>query len=178
MWESWASSLSSLANTNTWFFNQNSPEVGSSQFKKASRLQNSNLNYLLYCKLKWHNQANRRVGVGKGFPCKSVKLVLLANGNTWEVDSNTFFLSVKALYPYKLLPCMGSELLWHTFASVTCARFRPNINCTARRRVHTGDTGHKIYRKGKSAIVSSTHSPNANENKNNSKNHNGLRKNW
>jgi hypothetical protein len=25
----------------------------------ASELQNSNLNFLLYCKLKWHNKANR-----------------------------------------------------------------------------------------------------------------------
>jgi hypothetical protein len=47
-----------------------------------------------------------RIGVRKGFPCNSVELVLLANGNRYEVDSNTFFLSGKALYSNKLLPCM------------------------------------------------------------------------
>jgi hypothetical protein len=42
--------------------------------------------------------------------CNSVKLVLLANGNRHEVDSNTFFLSGKALCPYKMLPSMDSDL--------------------------------------------------------------------
>jgi hypothetical protein len=32
-----------------------------------------------------------RVGVRQSFPYSSVKLVLLANGNRHEVDSNTFF---------------------------------------------------------------------------------------
>ncbi len=32
-----------------------------------------------------------RVGVREGFAHHSVKLVLLANGNRHEVDSNTFF---------------------------------------------------------------------------------------
>ncbi len=49
-----------------------------------------------------------RVGVCEGFACNSVKLVSLANGNRYEVDSNTFFLSGKALYPYKILLCMDS----------------------------------------------------------------------
>ncbi len=52
----------------------------------------------------------RRVGVPKGFPCNSVKLVLLANGNRYEVDSNMFFLSGKAHCPNKILPCMDSDL--------------------------------------------------------------------
>jgi hypothetical protein len=67
---------------------------------------------ILYCKLKWYNKANRgeRLGACKGFPCNSVKLVLLANGNRYEVDSNTFFLSGEALYPLKILPCPNSDL--------------------------------------------------------------------
>jgi hypothetical protein len=38
-----------------------------------------------------------RVGAREGFAYHSVKLVLLANGNRYEVDSNTFFGSGKAL---------------------------------------------------------------------------------
>jgi hypothetical protein len=34
-----------------------------------------------------------RVGACEGFGYHSVKLVLLANGNRYEVDSNTFFVS-------------------------------------------------------------------------------------
>jgi hypothetical protein len=36
-----------------------------------------------------------RVGAHEGFAYRSVKLVLLANGNRHEVDSNTYFLSGK-----------------------------------------------------------------------------------
>ncbi len=42
-----------------------------------------------------------RVGARKGFSYSSVKLVLLANGNGNEFDSNTVFLSGKAHYPFK-----------------------------------------------------------------------------
>ncbi len=46
-----------------------------------------------------------RVGARKGFVYQSVKLVLLANGDRYEVDSNTLFLSAgEALHPYKALP--------------------------------------------------------------------------
>jgi hypothetical protein len=38
-----------------------------------------------------------RVGAREGFAYHSLKLVLLANGNRYEVDSNTFLLSGKAL---------------------------------------------------------------------------------
>jgi hypothetical protein len=41
-----------------------------------------------------------RIGAHKGFPCHSVKLVLLANGNTYEVDFNHFPLSVEAFDPF------------------------------------------------------------------------------
>jgi hypothetical protein len=40
----------------------------------------------------------------KGFAYISVKLVLLANGTRYVVDSNPFFLSgSKALYPFNVL---------------------------------------------------------------------------
>jgi hypothetical protein len=51
-----------------------------------------------------------RVGVLKGFAYHSVKLVLLANGNRYEFDSNTIFLSDQALYPLKILPCPNADL--------------------------------------------------------------------
>jgi hypothetical protein len=51
-----------------------------------------------------------RVGACKGFAYRSVKLVLLANGNRYKVDSNTVFVSGKALYPFKVLPCPNSDL--------------------------------------------------------------------
>jgi hypothetical protein len=72
------------------------------QFKNASEIWitefYSQLPTLLQAKMAQQNKQGR-VGVRKGFPCNSVKLVLLANGNRYEVDSNTFFLSGKALYP-------------------------------------------------------------------------------
>jgi hypothetical protein len=51
-----------------------------------------------------------RVGACKGFPYHSVTLVLLANGNRYDVDSNTFLLSGKALYQFKILPLFNSGL--------------------------------------------------------------------
>jgi hypothetical protein len=55
-----------------------------------------------------------RVGAHKGFAYNSVKLVLLANGNRYEVDSNTFSQSGKALYPFKVLSCPNSDP-FHTY---------------------------------------------------------------
>jgi hypothetical protein len=52
-----------------------------------------------------------RVGAREGFAYRSVKLVLLANGNRYEIDSNTFFLSGKALFLFLKLPCPNSDLL-------------------------------------------------------------------
>ncbi len=46
-----------------------------------------------------------RVGARQGFSCNSVKLGLLVNINMYEVDSNTFFLIFKAIYPSKIVPC-------------------------------------------------------------------------
>jgi hypothetical protein len=51
-----------------------------------------------------------RVGARKGFPYNSVELVLLANGNRYQVDSNEFFASDKALYPTEILHCPNSNL--------------------------------------------------------------------
>jgi hypothetical protein len=42
-----------------------------------------------------HQSKQMRVGARKGFAYHSVKLVLPANGNRYEVLSNTFFLVVK-----------------------------------------------------------------------------------
>jgi hypothetical protein len=56
-----------------------------------------------------------RVGACEGFPDHSIKLVSLANSNRYEVDSNTFFLSGKALYPFKLSPCPNSVLLTQSY---------------------------------------------------------------
>ncbi len=46
-----------------------------------------------------------RVGACEGFVYRLLNLVLLANCNWYEVDSSTFFLSGKALYPFKISPC-------------------------------------------------------------------------
>jgi hypothetical protein len=63
-----------------------------------------------------------RVGASEGFAYHSVKLVLLANGNRYEVDSNTFISSGKALYPVKILPCPNCDLVkTYIFVSVACA---------------------------------------------------------
>jgi hypothetical protein len=53
----------------------------------------------------------KRVGACESFAYLSGKLVLLANGNTYEVDSNTLKLSGKALYPIRILfPGPNSDL--------------------------------------------------------------------
>jgi hypothetical protein len=51
------------------------------------------------------------IGARKGFAYHSVELVLLANSNRNEVDSNTFILSGKCLYPFEVLPYPNSDLL-------------------------------------------------------------------
>jgi hypothetical protein len=51
-----------------------------------------------------------RGGACKGFAYHSLKLVLLASGNRYEDDSNTFFLSGKALFPFNELPIANSDL--------------------------------------------------------------------
>jgi hypothetical protein len=54
-----------------------------------------------------------RVGARGGFVYRSVELVFLANGNSYEVDSNTWFRSGKALYSFKkLLPRPNSDFLF------------------------------------------------------------------
>jgi hypothetical protein len=45
-----------------------------------------------------------RVGAREGFPCNAVKLVLLANGNRYEIYSKTFFLVVKPSIHKKYIP--------------------------------------------------------------------------
>ncbi len=55
-----------------------------------------------------------------GFAYHSVKQTLLANGNRYEVEFNTFFLSGKALYPFERIFLNGSISLsqFSTLASV------------------------------------------------------------
>jgi hypothetical protein len=65
-----------------------------------------------------------RVGAREGFAYHSVKLVLLANGNRCEFDSNTFFPSGKALYPFKVLSCPKYDPFWHLFIPVVCGKTR------------------------------------------------------
>jgi hypothetical protein len=59
----------------------------------VTRLQNSNLHFLLYIlQAKMAHQGKQmRVGARGGFAYQSVRLVLLANGDRYEVDPNTFF---------------------------------------------------------------------------------------
>jgi hypothetical protein len=53
-----------------------------------------------------------RVGAREGFAYHSLELVLLANVNEYEVDSNAFFLGGKALYPFTVLPCHNIDLFF------------------------------------------------------------------
>jgi hypothetical protein len=84
-----------------------------------------------------------RVGARKCFAYYSLKLVLLATGNRYEVDSKTFFLSGKALYPFWILPCPNSDLFRHTFISVVCGvnwwscHYQPNVQITYHLHVHS-----------------------------------------
>ncbi len=69
-----------------------------------------------------------RVGAREGFYYHSVKLVLLANVNRYEVDSNTFFPSGKA--PLSILSIALSQLWplpWRTFVSVVCEQKGVNV---------------------------------------------------
>ncbi len=59
-----------------------------------------------------------RVGARKGFAYHSVKLVLLANGNRYVFDYNTFFLVVKPSIRLKYCPVLTPTFFWHTSVSV------------------------------------------------------------
>ncbi len=45
-----------------------------------------------------------RVGAHKGFAQNSLKVILLANDNRYEVDTSKCFSSGKALYSFKVMP--------------------------------------------------------------------------
>ncbi len=60
-----------------------------------------------------------RVGAREGFAYHSLELVLLANVNEYEVDSNAFFLGGKALYPFTVLPCHNIDLFF-THVCICC----------------------------------------------------------
>jgi hypothetical protein len=70
-----------------------------------------------------------RVGGCGGFAYDSVKLVLLANSGSYEVDSNAFLLNGKVLYPFRGLPFSNFDLfLTRTFAFVSCGRPRKQFS--------------------------------------------------
>jgi hypothetical protein len=50
-----------------------------------------------------------RVCAKEGFAYISVEVVFLANGNRYEVDFKTLFLSGEAIYPFKALPSPTSD---------------------------------------------------------------------
>jgi hypothetical protein len=54
-----------------------------------------------------------KVGAREGFPYNSVVLVLLANGNRYEVDSKTFFLSGKPYAYENIAPPQLLHFLTH-----------------------------------------------------------------
>ncbi len=61
------------------------------------------------------------VGACKGFSCQSTQLVLLANGNMYDVDSNTFFRVVKP--PIHLKYCsVPTMAVFDTFVFVVCVK--------------------------------------------------------
>ncbi len=103
--------LSCFASTNSSFVTRNHQKQG---------VRNSGIhqNYKIFISIS-HFTANQmaqqgrqmRVGSGEGFAYHLVKLVLLADGNRYEVDSNTFFLcQVVKLYPFEVLPGLNSDL--------------------------------------------------------------------
>ncbi len=53
-----------------------------------------------------------RVGACEGFAHHSVKVVLLANGNRYKVDSIKCFLNDKALYPFEISPSHTSDIFF------------------------------------------------------------------
>jgi hypothetical protein len=55
-----------------------------------------------------------RVGAWESCVNHSVKVVLLANGNKYEVYSNTFFLGGKALSSFEPLPFPNPDLFFDT----------------------------------------------------------------
>ncbi len=82
-----------------------------------------------------------RVGARKGSAYHSVKLVSLANGNSWyDVDLNMFFPNGKALsLSIYVLPCPNSGHFNHTLVTVVCARkwFLQAFNSTQNERPKT-----------------------------------------
>ncbi len=63
-----------------------------------------------------------RVGAREGLAYHSVKLVLLANGSRYDVDSNMILSKWKTLYVFRILACPNSDLFFfsRTFVSVVC----------------------------------------------------------
>ncbi len=99
----------------------------------SSELQKSNIKFLLNSLQAKTAQQGKQMwfGAREVFAYRSVKLVLLANGNRYEptrLIPILFFPSGKALHPFKIFPCPNSDLPWHTFISVVCALDPPHIH--------------------------------------------------
>jgi hypothetical protein len=69
-----------------------------------------------------------RVGAREGFAYHSMKLVLLASGNRYKVEFNTFFLINKAVQPFNVSPCPSSSLILTHILTVKAPNFPPHGN--------------------------------------------------
>jgi hypothetical protein len=67
------------------------------------------------------------VGAREGYAKHSVELVLLYNGNMYEVDINKLVPNRKAVYLFKLSACPNSELMTHV-CTVKASNFGPHVN--------------------------------------------------
>ncbi len=81
-------------------------------------LSNNRWSGVLYCKPRWEYEANRwELVLANDFAYNSARLVLLANFNRYEVDSDVFFVSVEALCPFKILPCPNYYISFQYFVT-------------------------------------------------------------
>ncbi len=101
----------------------------------SSEFQHHDLTHLMHCNNMAQQGKQLRVDAREGCPCDSVKLVLLANVNRYEVDFNTFLLSGEILYPCEISPCPNFNLSLHISISIICA-FNSFLErfCTAEKR--------------------------------------------
>jgi hypothetical protein len=61
-----------------------------------------------------------RVGARQGFAYNSINLVSLATVTVMRLNPVCIFMSGKALYPFKVMPCANSDLFQQPIASVVC----------------------------------------------------------
>ncbi len=123
-YESRTGPQSCFASTNSWFVARSRKFV----IQDSSESQNSILRFLLCCKPKWHNKANRwELVLAKVL--HSVTLASLATCNRCEIDSCTFLQAVKASIHQYLL-----TYFWHKLVSIVCGKYSPT--CCIREKKH------------------------------------------